>query len=223
MDGISYKNGWSKAAFRWRHETVYVLAVVAFLAVVLLPAPWQAFFSVEDGGDVIGGPLVLAGIAMRLWACLYIGGRKNRMLVQEGPYTLVRNPLYLGNLIIVLGIVCLVGSFLVALIVLPAFVVLYGMTIRAEEARLSHLFGAPYDRYRQDVPRLLPHLGRLRLLLADTQTHTITHCNLAREIRRGAAATALAVFALVVHVYYVDVSDSPDGLTSLFPQSSLDP
>src|SRR6476660_1715925 len=44
--------------------------------------------------DLLGWGAFLGGTALRLWATGYVGGRKRRELVTEGPYSLCRNPLY---------------------------------------------------------------------------------------------------------------------------------
>jgi protein-S-isoprenylcysteine O-methyltransferase Ste14 len=43
------------------------------------------------------------GATLRLWSTLYIGGRKRVVLVSDGPYSLCRNPLYVGTFLIALS------------------------------------------------------------------------------------------------------------------------
>src|SRR4051812_29105940 len=77
------------------------------LALILVAARWNAVHSrwVLLGGELI----VLSGLAIRMWAVRHIGGisrtRAARLgpLTLTGPYLLVRNPLYVGNLLIWIG------------------------------------------------------------------------------------------------------------------------
>src|ERR1700759_4235786 len=81
-------------------------------AIVLIPATMLSLFStphVREGSwidaflDVVAWAVFLAGPPFRFWATLYIGGRKPDVVVDEGPYSVCRNPLYLGSLLIAVG------------------------------------------------------------------------------------------------------------------------
>jgi hypothetical protein len=81
--------------------------------------------------------------------------RPPERLVTSGPYALTRNPMYLGHLVFLAGLVLtsrsrVVGA--VTLTLLPWF----DARAREDEARLEPLFGERYRRYRQAVPRWLP-------------------------------------------------------------------
>ena len=103
-----------------------------------------------------GFVLLLAGIGVRLWALASISERKTRELVTTGPYSLCRNPLYLGTLLIVCGFVVLWQSLAMAvLLLLPILLYRFGV-VPAEERVLSDLFGAEFDAYRRRTPRWLP-------------------------------------------------------------------
>lgn len=107
------------------------------------------------------GFLLLAmGEALRVWAVGHIG-RKSRTrdagvgaLSEAGPYARLRNPIYVGNLLIWSGIGVL--SWPSVLWVAPILVVYYAVIVRWEERQLEAQLGAPYLAYRQRVPRWLP-------------------------------------------------------------------
>ena len=82
-------------------------------------------------------------------------------LIQEGPYTLVRNPMYLGILFIGLGVVLVLFNMWVAIIFLAIFIVRYLLLIFQEEKKLTALFPEEFPRYCRRVPRLLPSLSVL--------------------------------------------------------------
>ena len=82
-------------------------------------------------------------------------------LVTAGPYRFTRNPFYLANLLIDLGLCALIGRAWVAVPYLALWGLAYHETIRREEARLAELFPGDFARYVSAVPRLIPTGRRL--------------------------------------------------------------
>lgn len=109
-----------------------------------------------------GWPMFACGAALRWWATLYIGGRKERRLVCEGPYSLCRHPLYVGSFLLALSAAIMLGSltFLAGLAVAALYYALF--VVPAEERFLSELFGVAYDEYCRHVPRYLPRWSGYR-------------------------------------------------------------
>lgn len=126
----------------------------------LLPAIFCTFAEWEYEPGVWGVALTLAalGIAMRVWGirhCRYSYGQANR-LATSGPYAYVRNPLYVGNILIIAGAAAASELFwLIPISVLWSLSV-FSLTIRDEERRLLADFGETYRRYREEVPAWLP-------------------------------------------------------------------
>ena len=82
-------------------------------------------------------------------------GQVTRAMIEEGPYRLSRNPLYLGLLALYLGLTLLTPTFW-GLILLPlAVLLLLWGAIRPEERFLHERFGARYDSYTRRVRRWL--------------------------------------------------------------------
>lgn len=116
---------------------------------------------------LLGPALICAGEALRLWAMRHIGRSartrkdKARRLVATGPYVYTRNPLYVGNHIILLGF-CILSELLwfipIALGICAAF---YSFIVLYEEELLKQRFGEDYLKYMARTPRWIP-LGRLR-------------------------------------------------------------
>ncbi len=77
-------------------------------------------------------------------------------LIQGGPYTLVRNPMYLGILLIGLGVVLVLFNWWIAVVFLCIFIWRYILLIFTEENKLSSVFGGAYEDYLKRVPRILP-------------------------------------------------------------------
>ena len=112
---------------------------------------------------VIGVPFIVIGELLRIWAVGYAGASTRartlgaaRDLVTTGPYGYVRNPLYLGNFLLSLG-VCLVANvyWLVAILIVGYFFQ-YLPIIALEEAYLLESCGSVYQTYREQVPRFIP-------------------------------------------------------------------
>jgi protein-S-isoprenylcysteine O-methyltransferase Ste14 len=109
--------------------------------------------------EILGWLTFFAGAGLRFWATLYIGGRKRLIVVSEGPYSICRNPLYLGTFLIALSVAIILQSltFLACVFVGAVF---YAMaTVPAEERYLSRHLGEAYARYCREVPRFLPCLS----------------------------------------------------------------
>jgi protein-S-isoprenylcysteine O-methyltransferase Ste14 len=102
--------------------------------------------------------LLLVAAGGRIWAALYIAGRKDQELVTQGPYSLVRNPLYLFSFLGFLGVGMAFGSMALAAFMAVIFALGHWPEVRREETRLAALFGEPYEAYRRRVPAFLPRL-----------------------------------------------------------------
>jgi protein-S-isoprenylcysteine O-methyltransferase Ste14 len=104
---------------------------------------------------------VLAGLASlgRLWCSLYIAGYKNEELIEDGPYSLCRNPMYFCNLLGFLGIGLGSESLITTGFLMLAYAIHYPFRIRSEEEKLRRKFEAFYDAYRRTTPALFPRLS----------------------------------------------------------------
>jgi protein-S-isoprenylcysteine O-methyltransferase Ste14 len=139
----------------FKHRTAIPIPIV--LAILLLP---PASSSIALG--TVGIALVAVGEALRLLAVRQIGAvsrtRSDRLgpLVASGPFRWVRNPLYLGNIALWLGLALAAGlPWLVAPITL-LLALEYHAIVRWEEQLLAARLGEPYRRYLAMVPRWLP-------------------------------------------------------------------
>lgn len=103
-----------------------------------------------------GYALMVAGSLWRVWCLTFIGGTKNGTLTTTGPYSIVRNPLYVGSFLGVIGFGLAVRLPMLPLALLVMFAALYPAVVANEEKRLEELFGDTYLRYRDATPRWLP-------------------------------------------------------------------
>ena len=103
--------------------------------------------------------MILICILGRTWATLYIGGQKQRELVTKGPYSVVRNPLYLFTLFGAAGIGALSGSLVMAVVCAGFATAVFLSVVRQEEQFLLATFPRDFPAYAARVPRLLPRLS----------------------------------------------------------------
>lgn len=126
---------------------------------------------------VLGPALVVLGQALRLWAVRHIGmvsrTRAIRLgpLVTDGPYAVLRNPLYAGNWLLWTGFTIWSALLWMLPIVWAVFVFQYGAITRWEEQRLERHFGSSYAAYARTVPRWRPRRGAWSQALATSASH----------------------------------------------------
>jgi protein-S-isoprenylcysteine O-methyltransferase Ste14 len=158
--------------FLFRHRNA--LFPVAFL-LVFLPGP--RLFSEQVGATVTGATIASAGEIIRVVTIglKYIvrGGRNHRVyaedLIVEGMYSHCRNPMYVGNLLILLGVAVASNSWTCVLLALPLFGFAYAAIVAAEEQYLRGRFGEAFDAYTRDVPRWNPRLSGLGSTLRSSE------------------------------------------------------
>lgn len=118
---------------------------------------------------VIGGLIVLFGQGIRILTVgldyIVRGGRNRQVyadnLVQSGLFAHCRNPLYLGNLLLIIGFGVMANNLWYLTITMPVFFLAYACIIAAEERYLEGRFGEAYQQYCARTPRLLPRLKGL--------------------------------------------------------------
>ncbi len=99
--------------------------------------------------------LVLPGLWLRAYASGYV--KKNQELTVTGPYAHVRNPLYLGSILMAAGFAVALGSWAFAAALAVMFVAIYVPVIVSEERFLRSAFSG-FSEYCRQVPRLIPRL-----------------------------------------------------------------
>jgi protein-S-isoprenylcysteine O-methyltransferase Ste14 len=103
--------------------------------------------------------LVLAGTLWRLWASVFIAGRKDAEVVRDGPYARCRHPLYLGSLVVGLGLGLATRSAVLSLAVPLLLALALAAAIRREERYLLERHGEAWRQYQTETPALWPRLG----------------------------------------------------------------
>jgi protein-S-isoprenylcysteine O-methyltransferase Ste14 len=133
-----------------------------FLPVPFLLIPLLASGEQTRRGWMIGLAFILTGELLRLAGVSAAGSvtrRRSRdvqRLVTYGVFAWMRNPLYVGNLLIWLGFVIGSGVLWFLPIALALFAIEYTLIVRYEEGVLESIFGSEYIEYKNRTPRWLP-------------------------------------------------------------------
>lgn len=151
---LEYPNGDDLSQVqRLRKAVLAGIALLLMAAAILSDAMAE---NLERKIELSGWLAIGICIVGRTWSGLYIAGRKNKSVVRFGPYSIVRNPLYVFSIVGAAGVGLAFGSltagFLLGLVVL----VVFHLVLRQEEEFLSDRFGPDYRRYLAEVPRWVP-------------------------------------------------------------------
>jgi protein-S-isoprenylcysteine O-methyltransferase Ste14 len=141
---------------RQLHSRIFALLVIVFLCVtkpVLASDALLYQFMVW-----VGYVLIIFGAFGRVFCSAFIGGRKNDTIMRAGPYSVVRNPLYVFSFAATVGIGMQSGMVLFAIFLPLVYVVYYPFVVAKEEGFLRAKFGESYEAYVREVPRWIPNL-----------------------------------------------------------------
>lgn len=105
----------------------------------------------------VGYVLVIVGAFGRVYCSAFIGGRKNKKVIRSGPFSVVRNPLYVFSFIATIGIGLQSGMVTVAAFLTLAYILYYPFVVAKEEAFLRDKFDESYEVYLREVPRWIPN------------------------------------------------------------------
>jgi protein-S-isoprenylcysteine O-methyltransferase Ste14 len=153
---VSYED--AKALARYQAVRRAILAVIIVIAFTMMIFGGSVHDELmHEYIETLGLLLILVGIGGRLWATLYIGGRKSAVVVSTGPYSITRNPLYLFSSIAAAGVGAQTGSYVVACSSMVLCAAVFHLVARREEQFLSATLGGEYLSYLQRVPRFLPN------------------------------------------------------------------
>lgn len=136
------------------------------IAIVLLLIPSPALASDPATVGIAGFCVALFGQMIRIGTIgfdyIIRGGKNHKVyaekLVTGGTYSLVRNPMYVGNFFLLIGLALASNSWLFVLVGVPLALFMHRAIIAAEENFLRNKFGAEFDGYCATVPRWFPKL-----------------------------------------------------------------
>ncbi|WP_338813126.1 isoprenylcysteine carboxylmethyltransferase family protein [Bernardetia sp. Wsw4-3y2] len=145
--------------FKTRNFLFPVFYVLLFLPFPRITQDYILIFCIGLGITFIGQLIRMLTIGM-----VYIirGGKNRRIyaegLVTEGLFSHSRNPMYVGNVSMIIGMSILSNSVFAIPVMIPLFIFIYQAIIRAEENFLRDKFGTAFDEYCTAVNRWFPKL-----------------------------------------------------------------
>ncbi len=147
---------------------------ILFYGALFIPS-WPLFSSANFGNNYFIWPIAIGllvtilgqlirGLTIGL-AYIVRGGKEGKPyaegLVTEGIFRHCRNPLYVGNILMLLGVGILANSLVYVAIVIPVFLFIYQAIVLAEENFLRGKFGSGFDEYCKKVNRWFPNIKGL--------------------------------------------------------------
>ncbi len=176
------------------------------------PIPWVLlilyFSDPKMSYFVIGLPLLILGELIRMWAVSYAGIATRTLTVgapslcTSGPYGFVRNPLYIGNVLIYVGFSFMFGAsheLIMAISIFSFFMIQYFIIVSLEEETLFDLFGQEYLIYRENVRAIVPRITPWR---NDNISQQSPAAIVFRTERRTLQAIIIMSLLLVVRVFF---------------------
>lgn len=127
---------------------------IGAVLLILFAKPYPA-------GIILGLFLILVGEIVRIWAAGHL--QKNEVLTVSGPYGYVKNPLYIGSILITAGFCILADNIYLLAAGMFMFCFHYiPYKKKVEGDRLKRIFGSQYEDYDENVPEYLPRLTPYR-------------------------------------------------------------
>lgn len=192
---------WLQDVQRRRKWVLRILAGAALGGVVVSSSLATPNGFTHEAIEYFGVGLLLVCVIGRAWCTLYIGGRKKAELVQDGPYSISRNPLYVFSFIGAAGVGAAAGSVVAILLVALACYAVFAIVVIKEEAFLSDRFGADYKAYCARVPRFWPRFSSWH----DVETVEASPRLVLASVRDG--AVFFLAIPLVEGIEYLHVID----------------
>ncbi len=134
---------------RYHEVSRQLLAVVLILLFALTSVPSQPIV-------FIGLALAFVGMLIRLHASGFV--MKNKELAQNGPYALMRHPLYTGNILLITGFALANGAIWPLVLALFFFWFYYPTAIEYEDRKLHNIFGDEWRVWSARTPALIPNM-----------------------------------------------------------------
>lgn len=148
---------------QYRMRSTRILLTLVILLMLFTHPVFNPNHFFEHICDWTGYFFIIIACLGRAFSAAFICGTKNEQLSTQGPFSMVRNPLYVFSYFGTVGVGLLSGHVIIFLMLLALFFTYYPEVVKHEEAFLSEKFGAEYEAYCHAVPRWVPRQWSLKL------------------------------------------------------------
>lgn len=148
-----------KGLLRARKLVIRIIATAAFVVLLFHRSSWPADSLIPQALIRFGVLFLAVAVAGRTWAWVHLGRRRHLHFVADGPYSVVRHPLYTFSMVGAAGIGMQSGSLVVTVLALLIVWAVLGRMARLEEAAMVERFGEPYLDYLARTPRFIPNVS----------------------------------------------------------------
>jgi len=160
--------------FLYRHRTFLLPGLLLLMMVGFKPLVPRGSARLDSLVDLAGLMVALVGQGLRAAVIGYVyirrGGKDGKAyaddLVTGGLFAHARNPLYVGNLLILFGLLIMFNSPAGYVVAVPVLLFFYAAIVASEEAYLRGKFGAAFDEYCRRAPRWIPDFRGLGASIA---------------------------------------------------------
>lgn len=160
--------------FLYRYRTFLLPGLLLLLLAGFTPVVPRGSARLDTLLDLAGLAVALVGQGLRAAVIGYVyirrGGKDGKAyaddLVTGGLFAHARNPLYVGNLLILFGLLIMFNSPAGYLVAVPVLLFLYAAIVASEEAYLRGKFGAAFEDYCRRAPRWMPNFSGLGVSIA---------------------------------------------------------
>ncbi len=130
-----------------------------------------AYINANVWSIIIGFLVALSGEFIRLWGVSWAGsetrttgGVGGSFLIISGPFARARNPLYIGNILLYIGLGLMSFALFpyLQIVGLVFFYIQYSLIVSEEEKYLQKTFGQEFENYIKNVPRFFPRLTKYK-------------------------------------------------------------
>ncbi len=139
-----------------RIRTTRVVAAIVLLGLLFVAPSWGRHGVVAEILRWSGYLALIVGVMGRVWCAAYIGGRKSQIVVDVGPYSTTRNPLYVFSFAGLVGIGLISGMLAVTGALAVGFALYYRGVVAGEEVFLNARHPEEFGDYMTRVPRWIP-------------------------------------------------------------------
>ena len=178
----------SQLAGRYRLVLSRIFMVLVVLVLLFCGEDWGRAYWLSMVFRLCGFVLVVIACMGRIWSALYISGLKNVELVTDGPYSMMRNPLYFFSFLGAIGLGLFSENLWALFLLAGAFVIYYPFVVFSEEERLLELHGEHFQAYRSRTPSFIPKFSNF----SEPEQYTVN----ARKFRRALVESAMFLLIL---------------------------